>query len=789
MVEFNTEQSAYQRLRKIYAERTRDIVLWVGSGLSQPAKLPGWQGLRSSLVAEGRKKADSLNQKDGRILNQAISSVEHISDLWQSFDRLKQLLGQTSYQAAIRDALTPKPNVTCPELYLLFWQLRIGGMLTLNLDRFAAKSYAEHHKTAALNEVTGSEAPRRPNILKSSAPFIVNLHGIAEDAMTWVLTKSDLNNLLSQEAYKTFIHTIFLTKTVLFVGVSADDVATGGLLVKLRAAGIDPGQHFWLTNRNDTITDMWAENAGIEVIRYQVISDHTQALSSFFDDMKQFVPVDPPEQVPVLISPIQPASYLPLPKELMGEDPETVRMILTAYAKSILSSEGDTQKKYNDFTATYQRVIHNAWYVTEAAPENVLFGHTIKDLIGTGAFANVYRATSPKGEEVAIKLLRAEVGQNEQMLGSFRRGVRSMKILNDRAIPGMVPYLEAYELPACAVMEFIEGPNLQDAVEATLLHPWQESLRILLDVARIVRAGHRLPEQVLHRDIRPQNIMLKNYYVKGSSGWEVVVLDFDLSWHRGATEKSIDLKAATALGYLAPEQVQHLTGISTRSAAVDAFGLGMTMAYTFTGKHPQPGASANANWENKIKNDLLHLEHTEWSSLPVRLARLIVRSTKIEQNQRMDFGEIEAELERLHQAWLFPKEVAIPELWAEEILTQCFGPDGYKWNNDTFEGVAYFSGGLRTTLRADEVKQKILLHTDWAFSGEHERRNIGKFLPTKVDQFTSRLRMGGWSITEKSVETVGGIFNVSAEVNLAILKRDKRKIVEALMSGAEVIKF
>jgi serine/threonine protein kinase len=783
------EQPSYQRLRKIYAQNTRNIVAWVGSGLSQPAGLPTWLGLRNQLMDEGSRKARTLEPKDRDNLDRNLSAISKISDSWLAFEKLKDALGATSFQAAVRDALASQ-GVECPEEYRLLWRLRIGGILTLNLDRFAARSFAEEHR-AVMNEMTGREAPARMAVLKSHAPFIVNLHGILDDASTWVLTRDEATRLLESPGYQAFILTIFATSTVLFIGISADDITTGGILSKLRTQGLDPGQHFWITNRIDRATDDWAENAGIQVIRYTAETTHQRSLALFFDDMRRFTPTDrdEPEPRPVIISPIQASeTELPAPNELANADPEVIRQKLTAEAKKILS-DGSTEsvEAYSDLLSRYQRAAHNAWYVSIEPPDNILFGYILSEAIGSGAFAKVYRGLSPLGESVAVKLLRPEVVQDKQMLGSFRRGVRSMRILSEKNVEGMVPYREAYELPACAIMEFIEGPNLQFAVEKKFIDPWKEGLRIISDAARIIRRGHLLPEQVLHRDIRPPNIMLKNFYPGRSDDWDVVVLDFDLSWHRGATEKSIDLKAATALGYLAPEQVQPIAHVSTRSALVDSFGLGMTMAYVFTKMHPIPGASANETWEDWIFSKIQQLQATEWRSLARRLARLIAKATRIDQSRRADFGEIVSELDRLRSAWLSPKEVEHAELWTEELLARCFGLDNYKWNSDLIQGEVSQAGGLQILLRGDEAHAKVHLHAGWASSGDYDRKNLGKFLPPKVDQFASRLRSGGWSILQRNTDK--GSFNFSAEISIEALNNNSSLAIVGLSSGAQAISF
>jgi serine/threonine protein kinase len=137
-----------------------------------------------------------------------------------------------------------------------------------------------------------------------------------------------------------------------------------------------------------------------------------------------------------------------------------------------------------------------------------------------------------------LLVLHERIRNDPEMLQGFRRGVSSMRILGKASVRGIVPYCRASEIPAFVVMEFIEGPTLQQAVEQRIIRGWDALLRVAVDLADILRRSHQLPERVLHRDIRPSNIMLRNGWDRGDD-WELLVLDFDLSWHRGAPELSI----------------------------------------------------------------------------------------------------------------------------------------------------------------------------------------------------------------------------------------------------------
>ena len=261
----------------------------------------------------------------------------------------------------------------------------------------------------------------------------------------------------------------------------------------------------------------------------------------FIKDLERYTPV---EQTPQPVTPSTKRerwTSLPSPRDVEQLEANEIRILLNKEAVRILASNDPNRvNEYTQFWTRYAEAIYRAWSFSTAQGNDLLFDYQLKEPIARGAFGSVYKAIDNQGRELAIKILHGNVKEEPQMLECFRRGVAAMKILSDRGVPGMVPYIAAWEIPTCTVMELIDGPNLQEAVEAKFVDSWQMVMRIALDLVSIVRRAHQLPERVLHRDLRPANIMLKGYY-DDPNNFEVVVLDFDLSWHRDASGLSMDL--------------------------------------------------------------------------------------------------------------------------------------------------------------------------------------------------------------------------------------------------------
>jgi serine/threonine protein kinase len=740
-VAFDKTQPAYQAFRSQYAERTRSIVVWIGSGLSVPAGLPSWPALRDTLVGRLERKLATIHppdDKNAQLLQRARSN----GDLWSAFQILKRALGPASFSAAIRDELSSAETAAVPPAYGLIWKLRISGVLNLNLDRLATKAFSEIRPGKQVNEFVGRRAGAYAHLLQSpTVPFIANVHGILPEENSWVLTRSDLNDLLKNNGYRQFVAGCLTARTVLFVGLTADDVAISGHLAALRAAGVSFGSHYWLTARTDQKTDVAAERLGLQVIRYTAVDDDHGPVQEMLGDLAAYISEDSPPP-PVMPSAPRAIEDLASPDALLQRSPAELREVLNRHAAELLAhSDAQAYANYESFRHKYDRAIYQAWYTSTQPGENYLLGYRLDRVIGRGAFGEVFEAETSAGEKVAVKVLHQEVRKSPGMLESFRRGVRSMRILSERKIDGMVPYRAAAEIPAFAVMDLVHGPNLKTAVESSLVTGWVDIMKVAVELANTVRRAHALPERVLHRDLRPSNIMLEGLF-EGSDDWHVVVLDFDLSWHREAAEKSV-IDAAAATGYLAPEQLQPIRGISTRSSAVDSYGFGMTLYFVITGKEPTVGQHQSVAWTSRL--DAVRQTHcSSWHSLPLRIARLIDNSTRHVQAERWDMSQIERELERLSNAMAKPRTVESAELIAEELMSRTRYRDTYAWNPDKLEVSLDLPTGTVVQLQGRESDRQIRLNFVWT---KAKGRKVNRYVTPAVEQAKALLSKAGWTIT------------------------------------------
>ena len=787
---FDTSQESYKELRNIIVERTGGIVFWTGSGLSAQAGLPTWVALKNELLKALREKIEHSDSPKSRERDQRTTrQIEREQNNWRAFELLKKCLGRTTYRTRIRNILSPSSSMEPPPIYEKIWRLKPHGMLTLNIDRLATKAYQYTNANRTLiTEFVGSQVANYSHVLKSPHPFLCNLHGLVDDQSSWIFTTSELNSLKADLGYQNFIKTCLSAKTMVFIGISADDIAVGGFLEDLSNLEIDVGEHYWITHRRDQETIRWAERHGVRLISYQALDGEHGELLEAMDDLVKFISVDDPADLePIIPQGLDPTDQaLPSQEVLLKFDAESIREALNREATRILdSSSQDRNETYMSFSKTYDEAIYRAWYTGTETGKTKLLGHILDEEVASGSFGKVYRASDPDGNGVAVKILHQDMRRNEDLFLAFRRGVRSMKILGDNGVKGMVPYRKAFEIPAFVVMDWIDGPTLGEAVAAKQVEDWDLILRIGSAVADIVRQGHTLPERVLHRDIRPSNIMLRGFY-SDPQHWEVVVLDFDLSWHRGALEKSVTHGSAL-LGYLAPEQIQSMRGISTRHATVDSFGLGMVLFFMLSGIDPVPDQHRHVDWDDTLLEAANRRPCLQWASAPKRFSRLVQSATLNHQSERWDMTQIQAELQRLHAAVLDPSASASPELIAEELAARCEFSKGYYWNANLLAAEKEEPSGVSLSIQGDESLRKVVVLMRWGDTGVQGRRNVGKWIGPAMERAKGILMRANWEIEDS--RSVYASISIKASISAPNALQDMAGTVDSLNRAMEELRF
>jgi hypothetical protein len=393
---FNFQQPSFMRFRTHYAERRRPIVFWVGAGLSADAGLPNWRQLRDQLIQQALETVNTFDPKTAKESEAKLEQASINENLWDAFQQIKSVIRETEFRETLKSIFSERSTSVLPEMYNVLWGLKnINGVISFNIDGFAARSHSIMRPREDAIKFIGKEAKNYASAISSGRPFIANLHGLKESPASWVFTREEIAHLTSDEGYVNFINYIFSAMTVVFLGISADDIASGGFLERLKASGLDVGPHFWITDRQDADAHGWSSRAGVQIIRYQPERDsknkinHSVVLSSIFEDVHNFVSRES-KPLPV-ISPISSEFQIESSASLRQLDDDEIRKILASEASRIIEKNGGEtdNKSYREFLKTYSPNIYQAWHITADEPHNKFFDFSVVERISRSAFSSV----------------------------------------------------------------------------------------------------------------------------------------------------------------------------------------------------------------------------------------------------------------------------------------------------------------------------------------------------------------------------------------------------------------
>jgi hypothetical protein len=231
------------------------------------------------------------------------------------------------------------------------------------------------------------------------------------------------------------------------------------------------------------------------------------------------------------------------------------------------------------------------------APGTVLHGrYRIEKLIAMGGFGAVYLATDVRGNQpVAVKdMICADPQEFSIRLNFFRREADILRALDKLpAVPRVFDFIHQGQT-AHLVLEYIRGQDLLKIMENNGNRPFHFDLVVEwgVQICDVLHHMHTLSPPVVHRDLKPDNIMLLE------DGRTIKLIDFGTARDIGRTHKT-RLAAKTRVyteGYAPPEQI-----IGKPEARSDLFALAGTLYHLATGKSPE-GFYTARELESQLKD-------------------------------------------------------------------------------------------------------------------------------------------------------------------------------------------
>lgn len=205
--------------------------------------------------------------------------------------------------------------------------------------------------------------------------------------------------------------------------------------------------------------------------------------------------------------------------------------------------------------------------------------YELQEIVGVGGMAIVYKAyDNLENRIVAVKILKEEYTGNDEFL---RRFINESKAISVLSHPNVVKVYDVSfgDLIQYIVMEYIDGITLKEYIEKSGPLSWNEAVQFTLQILRGLQHAH--DKGVVHRDIKPQNIMVLPDGV-------IKVADFGIARFARSEQVTITDKAIGSVHYISPEQAK---GEKTDEKA-DIYSVGVMLYEMITGKLPFQAESA-----------------------------------------------------------------------------------------------------------------------------------------------------------------------------------------------------
>lgn len=261
--------------------------------------------------------------------------------------------------------------------------------------------------------------------------------------------------------------------------------------------------------------------------------------------------------------------------------------------------------------------------------------YEILEKIGEGGMAVVYRAHCHLlKRDVAIKILRPEYANNEEFIRRFRQEAQAAASLSHHNIVNIYDIGHEGEW-RYIVMEYINGPTLKDVIKSQAPLPYEKAVNIAVQICSALEHAHK--RGVIHRDIKPQNIMLTDDGI-------VKVTDFGIA--KAAAGVSITLNDSNTMGsvhYISPEQARG----GYVDAKSDIYSLGIVLYEMVTGRVPFTGDTAVAVALKHMHEDMKPARELN-PDVPISLEQVIIKATQKDREWRYNSaGEMMMDLRRV----------------------------------------------------------------------------------------------------------------------------------------------
>jgi tetratricopeptide (TPR) repeat protein len=274
--------------------------------------------------------------------------------------------------------------------------------------------------------------------------------------------------------------------------------------------------------------------------------------------------------------------------------------------------------------------------VDSLSPGSTLGGrYEILKLLGEGGMGAVYKARDLEVDRVvALKVIRPEYANRPEILARFKQELVLARQITHRNVIRIFDLGQADGL-RFITMEYVEGQELYALLRSAEAPPLERKVKIAREICKALEAAHE--QGVVHRDLKPQNIMIEN-------GGRVLVMDFGIA-------RSIEDTGLTSTGaligtpaFMSPEQAKG-EKLDTRS---DLFSFGVIFYEMLTGRAPYQADTAVGLLLKRIQERPAPPVEVD-KEIPPALSDVVLKCLVVSRDQRYQTA---AEVIRDLEGWL-----------------------------------------------------------------------------------------------------------------------------------------
>lgn len=268
--------------------------------------------------------------------------------------------------------------------------------------------------------------------------------------------------------------------------------------------------------------------------------------------------------------------------------------------------------------------------------ENIILGdrYELQEKVGEGGMSLVYKARDKKlNRFVAVKILKQEFIDNEDIVDKFKKEATAIANLNDPYIVNVLD-VGSQENYNYIVMEYVKGKTLKEIIREKGRISYDLALDFSVQIAKALDCAHK--NNIIHRDIKPQNILVTEEGV-------LKVTDFGIA---KSTNSSTITNTSNVIGsahYFSPEQAKG-NYIDSRT---DLYSLGVVIYEMVTGRVPFDADSPVSVALKHIQEEVVPPKNIN-SAVPESLNKLILKAMEKEQIKRYQSAkEMLVDLEKI----------------------------------------------------------------------------------------------------------------------------------------------